>query len=126
MSFAIGFPALHFFALFIASGFVALSNLARAAKLALTVIAAETLFTAGVSLWTLYLMSQDVSKCPGYVRSCPWSDTGSREAQAIVWTALVLLVLNLIPLVISMAFGCLASRIRQSLRSNRAKTIANG
>jgi hypothetical protein len=48
-----------FFSLFIASGFVALFGLVRATKLALTVIVVETLFTAGVSLWILYLMSQD-------------------------------------------------------------------
>jgi hypothetical protein len=121
MSFALAFSMFHFVSLFVASGFVAFFKLARAAKFALTVIIAESLFTGGASLWTLYLESQDVSKCPGYVRSCPWTDISPRGIQTILWTALILLVLNLIPIAISAAFGCLASCIRQSLLKDRAK-----
>jgi hypothetical protein len=126
MSFALAFSMFHFFSLSVASGLVTLLKLARAAKFALTVIVAESLFTGGALLWTLYLESQDVSKCPGYVRSCPWSDISYRGIQTIVWTAIILLVLNLIPIAISAAFGCLASRIRRSLVKDCAKTVVSG
>lgn len=126
MSFALGLSMSHFFSIFVASGIVALFELARAVKFALTVIVAEILFIGGASLLSLYGISQDVSKCPGYARSCPWNDISSQGVQAIAWTALILLVLNLIPTSISAAFGCLARCIRRSLQEHRAKSVANG
>jgi hypothetical protein len=60
MSFALGFSMFHFFSLLVARGFVALFDVACAAKSALTLIIAEILFAAGVSLQCVYIFSQDV------------------------------------------------------------------
>ena len=114
---------LHLIALGIAAGFVSLFELARTAKFVLTVAVAEVLFASGGSFYMLVDVSQDVSKCPGYKYSCPWTQITSAGIQTIVWSVVILVVLNLLPILISASVGCLVSRIRQSFEKNRVKAV---
>jgi hypothetical protein len=122
MSFALILSMFHFFSLFVASGFVAFFELARAVKVTLTLIVANTLFVGGASLWVVYSFSQDLVPCSGTEGWCHWANghITTNGVRATAWIAFVLLAINLIPIFVSAALGCLVDRIRRSLQKNRA------
>ena len=126
MSFALALSIFHFFSLFVAYCFVALLELARAAKFALTLIVANTLCVGVASLWVVYTLSQNLAPCSETEHWCHWTNghITTNGMRVTAWTAFILLVMNLIPILVSAALGCLASRVRRLLK-NRTNAVVN-
>jgi hypothetical protein len=124
----LGWWVIHFISLSLACGFVASLKLTRAAKFWLALIVSAILFAGCIVLmWILVIRSGHGTACTGFgfEMRCDWVN-GEIMPSGVWFIALVVSILvavNWVSILISTAFGRLASRIRRSLR---AKAIVNG
>lgn len=99
----------HLLFLGVARGLLAFLTLPSRANFVLTLLIGESLFGVIAGLSLISGMSGNLIRCPPGRTSCPWNDITAGEIQSVGSIVLFLIVINLLPVLISMVLGAIAN-----------------
>ena len=119
-SWGLGISMFNFLCLFLACSFAALFSLPHAAKRALVIVVANVLFIGCVLSYQIWaFITGQYTGCAGDECNLPKAEVASHGLPGLAIMALVLFLINLLPILISVAAGRLAARIRRSFQKKQ-------
>ena|SRR5579863_8374484 len=113
----------HLLFLGVARGLLAFFKFSRRLNFFLTLLMGEALFALVAGLSFVSDMSSNLFRCPPGRTSCPWDDITASEIQSVVWMVLFLVMLNLLPILISVLLAAVVNLTRRLLQKRSESAI---